>query len=316
MNKESIMSKLPKVTIITVTRNRAKLLKRAIDSVLSQTFKDFEYIIIDGASTDDTSKVVKNFNDERIIYVQQTENKATIISFDFAVNLSRSEYLTFLDDDDEYLPTKIEKQYNLMKSLPPEYGCVYCWMDYYDDRSNKLVKEHHPSNRGYIFYDCIEKQSMGGLPTLFMKRDVYLTLNGWNSKLKYVADWEFNTRIARKYLIDFVPEVLVRAHIDHPFERMSSSQSNLESLSKIQNLIDYHNHYLTEFGDGFKKFPIKKTSHLMSLAKLYARLGLVKQSIFKIKELTELRIKKYLMIKLVVTCGILVFQSTYKNYES
>jgi len=52
------------------------------------------------------------------------------------------------------------------------------------------------------------------------------------------------------------------------------------------------------------------------LAKLYARLGLVKQSIFKIKELSKLRIKKYLMIKLVVTCGILVFQRTYKNYEA
>ncbi len=149
-------SKKPEVSIITVTKNRADLLKRAIKSVLSQSFTDFEYIIIDGASTDHTAQVVESFNDRRIVYKKLEEDMSPVtLCVDYGVNLSKGNYLTFLDDDDEYLPQKIEKQYNLLKTLPEEYGCVYCWMDYYDTRTGKMIKEHHPSVRGNIFSESI-----------------------------------------------------------------------------------------------------------------------------------------------------------------
>lgn len=310
------MNRSPEVTIITITRNRASLLARAIKSVLNQTYKSFEYIIIDGASTDDTTKIVHSFNDNRIIYIKQGYNINPTISIDDAVELSKGKYITFLDDDDEYLPTKIEKQINLFKNLSEEYGLVYCWMDYYDEKSNKLVKEHHPSNRGYIFYDCIEKQSMGGTPTLFMRRGVYFDVKGWNKNLKYITDWEFNTRIARKYLIDFVPEVLVKVYISHSFERQTTSQLKLDKLNNIYNQIEFHNYYLREFSEGFEKYPIKKSTHLERLARLYARLGLLKDSFSKIIELYKLGIRKYLFIQLFLKCSILSIKSIFNKNEA
>ena len=90
-----------------------------------------------------------------------------VLCIDYAVSLSVGNNITFLDD--EYLPQKIEKQLNLLTSLPEEYGCVYCWMNYYDAQIIKIIKEHHPTIRRNIFHDCIEKQSIGGTPTLSLK---------------------------------------------------------------------------------------------------------------------------------------------------
>ncbi|MDR3610262.1 MAG: glycosyltransferase [Ignavibacteriaceae bacterium] len=274
----------PLVTVITITRNRASLLKRAILSVINQTYKNLEYIIIDGASEDNTSEVVNSFQDKRIIYIKQSHNKNISLSCDEAVQLSTGKYITFLDDDDKYLPMKIEKQVKLIESLPNDYGLVYCWMDYYDQDSGKMIGEHHPNNRGYIYYDCIEKQSMGGEPTLFMRREVYFDVNGWNKNLKLSSDWEFNTRIARKYLIDFVPEVLVHVYINHSFLRMTESFIP-NSRDKIINLIEYTEYYLNEFKDGFQKYPEKKIPHLVRLAKLHARLGEINNCIINIRQL-------------------------------
>lgn len=309
------MSKSPEVTVITITRNRAQLLSRAIKSVLNQSYKLFNYIIVDGASTDDTQNIVKYFKDERIIYIQQKENLHPVISIDQAVNLTQSKYITFLDDDDEYLPTKIEKQLDLMETLSEDYGLVYCWMDYFDDTNNKLVREHHPSNRGNIFYHCIEKQSMGGTPTLFIRRKVYQEVNGWNKNLKYIADWEFNTRIARKYLVDYVPEVLVKVHINHNYERQMISQAKYSSKIRLINQIDFHNHFLAEFREGFEKYPLKKSEHLKNLAKLNARLGLVRSSFSKIKEINQLGIKKAVIFKLALSCTSLLLRSIFTKYE-
>jgi glycosyltransferase involved in cell wall biosynthesis len=264
---------VPEVSIITITKNRADLLKRAINSVLGQTFINFEYLIVDGGSTDHTAEIVESFADKRIIYLKLREDLESFSHcVDYAMGYSRGKFITFLDDDDEYLPSKIEKQYNLLISLPEDYGMVYCWMDYYDDNTGKLIQKYHPENRGYIYYECIEKQSMGGTPTLFLHKKAFNEVKGFNKELKYASDWEFNTRVARKYLIDFVPEVLVKVHVNHPFLRMTQT-STVYSKEVINSHIDFYEYYLSEFKDGFNKYPKKKLTHLIRLSKLYSRLG-------------------------------------------
>ena len=124
----------PLVTIYTITRNRCDLLPRAMKSILNQTYHNIEYIIIDSASTDDTEKVVKSFSDERIRYVKLDQNETFGYCVNMAVHIATGKYVSELDDDDEYHLDKIEKQVNLFESLPEEYGMVYCWMTYYDNK--------------------------------------------------------------------------------------------------------------------------------------------------------------------------------------
>ena len=171
-----------------------------------------------------------------------------------------------MDDDDEYLPHKIQKQISLLSSLSTDYGFVYCWMDYFDDQTGLLIREWHPKVKGNAYFDQIEKQSVGGTPTLFIRREAFSRVGGLNKTLKYVADWEFATRLSKYYLTDFVPEVLVHVHTNHGFERM---QTKKETPERVQALIEFHEYYLSEFTDGFEIYPKKKIPHLKALSTLY-----------------------------------------------
>ena len=259
----------PLITVVTITRNRASLIGRAIESVLAQTYRNIEYIIIDGASTDNTEEIVKSFKDGRIRYIKQSKNVLCEVQ-DLYVSNSSGKYFAFLDDDDEYLPDKIIKQYNAIKNTPENIGLVYCWMDYYDSKTGKLIKEHHPTIEGNVYYHQIEKQSIGGTPTLLFKRDAFIKNGGWNMDLNHPSDWEMLTRFSRLYEVICLPEVLVRVNINHQFKRQSKPKL---TRKKLYTIINFHKYYLEEFSDGFKKNPRKKAIHFWSIAGYYARLG-------------------------------------------
>jgi len=259
---------LPLVTVITLTRNRDNLLPRAIKSVLNQSYKNIEYIIIDGASTDQTPKVVGSFNDPRIKYIKLESNLSHSLSYDLAFKNAQGEFITFLDDDDEYLYEKIEKQQKLLSSLPKEYGFVYCWMDYYDENKRCKVLECHPGQRGNIYYNQIEKQSIAGTPTLFIRRDALLMVGGLRKELQHASDWELVCRLARTYLVDYVPEVLVHVYVNHEYDRMSTFKMTDD---KIISLIEFHEYFLVEFADAFSIYPNKQIPHFSALSKLYLR---------------------------------------------
>ena len=115
----------PKVSIIIPTYNRAKLLSRAIKSVLDQTFKDFELIIVDDGSTDNTKGVVEEFQkkDSRIKYIWQENSGAPAKPKNTGIRQARGEYVAFLDDDDEWFPKKLEKQIELFEDNIGFVGC-------------------------------------------------------------------------------------------------------------------------------------------------------------------------------------------------
>lgn len=274
------MNNTPVVSVITITRNRAPLLKRAIESVLRQTYRNFEYIIIDGASEDNTSDVVTSFKDNRIIYIKQEFNKDPRISVDDAIANARGQYITFLDDDDEYLPTKIEKQIKLIESLPGEYGLVYCWMDYYDEQKQKSILKWKPNLKGNIHLKLLEKQVISGTSSILLRTELIRNVGGWNKEVKYISDWELLIRISKISLIDFVPEFLVNVYINHSYIRQSKIQNNSQEV--VTNLIDFHNYILTKYELDFRLNKQLKIHHLLIIAKSLKKLKKYKQMIITI----------------------------------
>ena len=169
----------PLVSVVTITRNRGKLIGRCISSVLSQTYKNLEHIVVDGASDDNTETVVSGFNDSRLKYVKLESNWPWKKTMDYALSISKGKYITFLDDDDEYLQSKIEKQVQLIESLPEEYGMVYCWMTYFDSsRNNSLIRVHDTKLKGFVPIDAVEKPSVSGTPTFMFRKKVFEELGG------------------------------------------------------------------------------------------------------------------------------------------
>ena len=209
----------PIVSVITVTRNRAKLLGRCIDSVLKQTYTNIEHIIIDGASDDDTDEVVGTYKDERVKYIKLESNWTVVDSLHYGVSQARGKYVTFLDSDDEYVPTKVEKQVKLIESLPDSYGMVYCWMTYFDSsKNNSVIRIQKAELKGFVPTEAAEKPTVTGTPTFLFKKKVFEELGGWNIKNPLPTDWELGARYCQKWNVDYVPESLVKVYVNHIYE--------------------------------------------------------------------------------------------------
>ena len=105
------------VSIITPVYNSAKFLKSAIDSVLAQTYTNWEHILIDDCSTDDSADIIKRYSalDARIVYIKLAKNSGAGIARNTAIKAAKGDYIAFLDSDDQWYPQKLERQLHFMK---------------------------------------------------------------------------------------------------------------------------------------------------------------------------------------------------------
>lgn len=255
----------PLVSVVTITRNRGKLIGRCIKSVLGQTYTNIEHIIIDGASNDETDEVVYSFKDDRIRFFKLESNWTMQKSIKYATANAKGEYICFLDSDDEYLPTKIEKQINLLMSLPEEYGMVYCWMTYYDSsKDNTVIRVHKPELRGFVPLEAAEKPTISGTPIYMFKKTVYDELGGWNWEMPFATDWELGARYCSKYKVDYVPESLVNVYENHCYVR----QTDIINHQKTKSIkrVGMHLYMLEEFKELFDQHPRHRAHHYSRMA--------------------------------------------------
>jgi teichuronic acid biosynthesis glycosyltransferase TuaG len=110
-----MQNRKPSVSVIVTTFNRKELLKETLDSILNQTFKDFELIVVDNYSNYDFYKYIKGFNDDRIKPFQNQNNGIIAINRNFGVKKAKGKYLAFCDDDDLWMNNKLEKQLTILK---------------------------------------------------------------------------------------------------------------------------------------------------------------------------------------------------------
>lgn len=269
----------PLVTVLTVTRNRGDLLRRCITSVLSQTYTNIEHIVVDGASTDNTDEVISEFNDDRLKYYKLDYNWPSAETQDFAISKCNGKYITFLDDDDEYLPSKVEKEVCLIESLTEDYGLVYCWMTYYDTKTNERIKTHSPQLKGDVSDEVVASPVISGTPTLMFRTDLFKQLGGWKSpdEIGLASDWELCARACQFCKVDFVPESLVKVYINHGRVRQSEDRSYYKNIYNRQ--IKFYNHFLTFFAENFKRHPKLAVNHYYALAVSYKGLNNYTESI-------------------------------------
>ena len=184
---------MPKVSVIILTYNRARYLQRAIRSVLDQTFQDFEIIIVDDASTDETPKVVKAFQDPRICYVRHQINQREAGSRNAGLQKSRGEYIAFLDDDDVWLSQKLAHQVALLDTSPLIVGAVYASFLKIDGETEKVLGPWIAEKRGNLYRDLTEQNWIGIPSTVVVRRQCFDTVGLFDkasrirSGLRYVG---------------------------------------------------------------------------------------------------------------------------------
>lgn len=124
------------VSIIMPSYNTAKYISESIDSVIEQTYKNWELIIVDDCSTDNTDEVVAQYADPRIIYLKNKKNSGAAVSRNKALRAAKGEWIAFLDSDDLWEPTKLEKQLKFMIDNDYKFSCT--GRDEIDENSNSL----------------------------------------------------------------------------------------------------------------------------------------------------------------------------------
>lgn len=228
------MNKNPTVSVIIPTYNRAHLIGRAIQSVLNQTYQDFELIIVDDGSTDNTEDIIKEFQkkDERIKRIRHDKNKGGSAARNTGIKAAKGDYIAFLDSDDEWLPQKINKQIVIFKERSSKIGAVYTGFLYLDKYGNRIKNAYIPRKKGYIYEDLLLKNCVGTCSTLLIRKECFKQVGLFDEKLPASQDWDMWIRISRYYEYDFLENSFVKYRVH--FNQIST---NLNSKVRAEMLM-------------------------------------------------------------------------------
>lgn len=206
------MSDAPLISCVIPTHNRASKLINAVESALSQSYRNIEVLVVDDQSRDNTHEVVAAVcqKDNRVKYLLNP-NKGANNARNFGITNARGEYIAFLDDDDIWVDTKLEKQLNAFKSLGNEYGVVYCTFARKSSKG-KIVRRHPSRFSGIRNGDILNrllKRNFITTSSIFVKAEVFKKSGMFSPFYKSFQDWELLTRIAINYHFYHINEVLV-----------------------------------------------------------------------------------------------------------
>ena len=258
----------PTVSAIIATHNRADLLPRAIDSVLAQTYGGYEIIIVDDCSSDDTPAVIAGFSDSRIRSFRHDRNRGQSAAINTGIEHARGDYVGFLDDDDEWLPRKLEGQVALLDSAPPTVGLVYGWMDRVDDSSGHVIPAYRNTVEGDIFERSLALSIPGPTIVLLIRSSVAREVGGMDESLLRHNDIDLICRISQRYHAAVLPEVVARAHFGHDYERMG--EDNPKNLTAGADFLRSH---MSKFTDELNERPRARAAVLRRLASVEMMLG-------------------------------------------
>jgi len=276
--------------VIIPTHNRANLVGRAIKSVLSQTFEDFELIVVDDASSDNTEEVVKRFQDSRIKYVRHQKNMGAPATRNTGIRMARGTYIGLLDDDDEWLPTKLEKQIAKFRDVSLKVGLIYCGLEVRRDDGHGIETVHYPVYRGDVRIRLLLGTTIGS-PTPLIRSECFQKVGLFDESLKSCQDWDMWKRISEQYEFDFVPEILSITYLHE-----DQISSNFESL------IPGRTRMVEKHMDEFRRHPDILLIHLKRLGKLHCINGTWREAIYWFRE--AIKINAFEIIKILVWCLI------------
>ena len=234
------------VSIIMPVYNGSKFLSASIDSILSQTFEDFEFIIIDDGSTDNSLELIKNYKDERIKLFVNEKNMGVTNTLNKALKLANCELIARHDCDDIALPTRLAKQVDIMSSKT-EVVCVGAWMELIDKNNKVLTYWKYPKTDNLINWKLLFNNAIGHPVAMFRKSNAD-KLVGYSNDFKDAEDYEFWARMSRDGEFYNLPEVLIRYRVHENSisqSKIASQQSTQTKISNtlIQNLLDQEPNY-------------------------------------------------------------------------
>jgi glycosyltransferase involved in cell wall biosynthesis len=197
----------PKITVLMPVYNGAKYLPEAINSILSQTFSDFEFLIINDGSIDNSANIIKSFRDKRINFINNPSNSGLVVVLNQGLLMAQGRYIARMDADDISLPDRFKIQFELMEKKP-EVGVCGTWVKNIYDDSKKITAKY------YVKHNDITANLLFGAsfahPTIMFRKE--LVAQGqlkYDENYKHSEDYELWTRLANKTKFANIPRVLL-----------------------------------------------------------------------------------------------------------
>jgi glycosyltransferase involved in cell wall biosynthesis len=209
---------MPFFSVVIPTFNRAHMVTRAVESVLTQKFTDYECIVVDDGSTDDTSQVLSPYiNKIKYIYIP---HGGVSTARNRGIQQAQGEWIAFLDSDDMWLPRKLAAQYEYIQVHPDIYihQTDELWI-----RNGKRVNpmKKHQKKEGHIFEDCLHL-CLVSPSAVVVHRSVFERVGMFDERMPACEDYDLWLRVAWQYYIGFIPQKLIVKFGGHS-DQLSSS---------------------------------------------------------------------------------------------
>lgn len=279
------------VSVIIPTYGTPYLLERSIKSVLEQTYKDLELIIVDDnnpntSERDSTEKIVCEFQrkDPRIIYIKHSCNKNGAVARNTGFAVAQGKYISLLDSDDEYMPDRLQKCYDVMEQMPSTVGGVYTGCEF--KRSGKTYLKYTDVKDGNFLVETLACKFMFCTGSnIFVRKNVIDELNGFDGTFLRHQDYEFLVRVFEKYSFKAIPEILViknneNFNLPNLKKQISIKKQYLEKFKYIidtlpQEEVEYimHGNYINIAENAMAQNKFGVANHYYSKARKYGGLS-------------------------------------------
>ena len=230
---------MPLVSVILNVRNSAAFLREAVDSVLAQTFADWKLIIWDDRSTDASAQIIAEYRDPCIHYYLAPEETPLGKAHDLAIRQAAGEWLAFVDQDDSWLPHKLEKQMMLGSD---GVGIIYGRTVLFDTQHGNLrdydyAHEFGPLPEGNIFAQLFRDACFIAMSSAVLRRSAVNEIGGIPEDIQVVPDYYLYVAIARNYEARAVQDVVCRYRV-HPASMSASPRHRLRLHSELLAIVE------------------------------------------------------------------------------
>jgi len=261
----------PKISIVVAAYNYGMYLRQSLDSIVFQTFSDWETIVIDDGSTDNTAEIVKPFLSDRRFRYNRTAHVGQPAAKNQGITAAKGEFVAFLDADDYWAPSKLEKQLKLIQN-DPRIGVVYSDRQTIDAVGNEIPNPEIALHRGMVVTQMFLNNFVCFSSSL-VRRTVFDDVGKFDESIPLAIDYDLWLRAASMYQFDYVDERLVMYRTGHA----NLSRRGIERLHIALGIMD---RFLAEY-DGRKKLTNREIRRAYSETFLHLAQLTIDKSRFK-----------------------------------
>ncbi|KEI87986.1 hypothetical protein N496_12830 [Clostridium botulinum A2B3 87] len=278
------------VSVIIAVYNGEKYIKEAVESILNQTYKDIELIVVDDGSTDRTKEILTSYPNIKYVY---QDNRGEGAARNLGTSLAKGDYIAFLDGDDLYKKDKIEKQINMLE-LNPEIDVVYCDLEVVDEKlkyMNTLKSEGVYDKREDLLPMMLYRQVVQG-PICMMIRKKCSDAVKWEENYTYIVDYIYTINLAKKFNFKYLAEPL------YVYRRHNNNLSNSHEKTLVEERRFLESIGIDEIVKIINNSSFDRYNRKILLAKILIKMLKYKEAQHILEEIKDIKKDEYVLFNL------------------